>query len=99
MRIQDWESKADRKEWQIFDMTTLSIIAGPKGLKKGDELTFFYPSTVRLPIPKTIRNILNRNNRNGTWTNPLPASAPRPPAAASSPELKKCLPLNSRECG
>lgn len=26
-------------------MSALSITAGPKGLKKGDELTFFYPST------------------------------------------------------
>jgi hypothetical protein len=80
-------------------MSTLSIIAGPKGLKKGDELTFFYPSTVRLPIPKTIRNILNTNNRNGTWTNPSPVSAPPHLAGASSLAQKKCLPLNSKECG
>ncbi|KAI5928261.1 hypothetical protein F4810DRAFT_185853 [Camillea tinctor] len=29
----------------IFDTANLNIIAGPKGLKPGDELTFFYPST------------------------------------------------------
>ncbi|KAE8442050.1 hypothetical protein EG329_003907 [Mollisiaceae sp. DMI_Dod_QoI] len=29
----------------IFDTSSLSIIAGPNGLKAGDELTFFYPST------------------------------------------------------
>ncbi|KAI9739483.1 MAG: hypothetical protein M1818_005171 [Claussenomyces sp. TS43310] len=29
----------------IFDMPTLSILAGPRGLRPGDELTFFYPST------------------------------------------------------
>ncbi|KAK1761426.1 hypothetical protein QBC47DRAFT_290108 [Echria macrotheca] len=29
----------------IFDMTRLVVIAGPKGLQPGDELTFFYPST------------------------------------------------------
>ncbi|TAQ85672.1 hypothetical protein B7494_g6016 [Chlorociboria aeruginascens] len=29
----------------IFDMTSLTILAGPKGLKVGQELTFFYPST------------------------------------------------------
>ncbi|KAH7357076.1 hypothetical protein BKA65DRAFT_220890 [Rhexocercosporidium sp. MPI-PUGE-AT-0058] len=31
----------------IFDLApeSLSILAGPKGLKPGDELTFFYPST------------------------------------------------------
>ncbi|KAL2265480.1 hypothetical protein VTJ83DRAFT_6580 [Remersonia thermophila] len=29
----------------IFDMAAMNIIAGPKGLKPGDELTFFYPST------------------------------------------------------
>ncbi|KUJ13157.1 putative galactose-proton symport [Mollisia scopiformis] len=29
----------------IFDMASLSVISGPNGLKKGDELTFFYPST------------------------------------------------------
>ncbi|KAH8907082.1 hypothetical protein BR93DRAFT_927937 [Coniochaeta sp. PMI_546] len=29
----------------IFDTANLAIIAGPKGLKPGDELTFFYPST------------------------------------------------------
>jgi len=29
----------------IFDMGAKAIIAGPKGLKIGDELTFFYPST------------------------------------------------------
>lgn len=30
---------------QIFDTKARVIIAGPKGLKKGEELTFFYPST------------------------------------------------------
>ncbi|KAG9248608.1 hypothetical protein BJ878DRAFT_4954 [Calycina marina] len=29
----------------IFDTGNMKVIAGPKGLKKGDELTFFYPST------------------------------------------------------
>lgn len=29
----------------IFDTSSLTIIAGPNGLKAGDELTFFYPST------------------------------------------------------
>ncbi|KAJ4306957.1 hypothetical protein N0V88_000330 [Collariella sp. IMI 366227] len=29
----------------IFDTGNRSVIAGPKGLKPGDELTFFYPST------------------------------------------------------
>lgn len=29
----------------MFDTTTLNVIVGPKGLKEGDELTFFYPST------------------------------------------------------
>lgn len=29
----------------IFDTTSLSILAGPRGLKAGEELTFFYPST------------------------------------------------------
>ncbi|KAK4166146.1 histone-lysine N-methyltransferase ash1 [Cladorrhinum sp. PSN259] len=29
----------------IFDMAAREVIAGPKGLKEGDELTFFYPST------------------------------------------------------
>ncbi|KAK5660971.1 hypothetical protein OQA88_12346 [Cercophora sp. LCS_1] len=29
----------------IFDTTRLVVIAGPKGLQPGDELTFFYPST------------------------------------------------------
>ncbi|KAK0706469.1 hypothetical protein B0T26DRAFT_655150 [Lasiosphaeria miniovina] len=29
----------------IFDMANRAIIAGPKGLQPGDELTFFYPST------------------------------------------------------
>ncbi|KAI1636166.1 hypothetical protein F4809DRAFT_641725 [Biscogniauxia mediterranea] len=29
----------------IFDTANLNIIAGPKGLRPGDELTFFYPST------------------------------------------------------
>ncbi|KAL2149398.1 hypothetical protein VTH82DRAFT_8049 [Thermothelomyces myriococcoides] len=29
----------------IFDTSSMNIIAGPKGLKPGDELTFFYPST------------------------------------------------------
>ncbi|RDW75633.1 hypothetical protein BP5796_06454 [Coleophoma crateriformis] len=29
----------------IFDMSSMSIIAGSNGLKKGQELTFFYPST------------------------------------------------------
>ncbi|KAG6037384.1 hypothetical protein E4U40_005559 [Claviceps sp. LM458 group G5] len=29
----------------IFDTASLNILAGPKGLQPGDELTFFYPST------------------------------------------------------
>ncbi|CAP70704.1 uncharacterized protein PODANS_3_7680 [Podospora anserina S mat+] len=29
----------------IFDTTNLVVMAGPKGLKVGEELTFFYPST------------------------------------------------------
>ncbi|KAK4142946.1 uncharacterized protein C8A04DRAFT_29341 [Dichotomopilus funicola] len=29
----------------IFDTASFTITAGPKGLKPGDELTFFYPST------------------------------------------------------
>ncbi|KAL2195773.1 hypothetical protein P885DRAFT_39433 [Corynascus similis CBS 632.67] len=29
----------------IFDTSSMNVIAGPKGLKPGDELTFFYPST------------------------------------------------------
>ncbi|KAH6850864.1 hypothetical protein B0I37DRAFT_123275 [Chaetomium sp. MPI-CAGE-AT-0009] len=29
----------------IFDTASMNIIAGPKGLQPGDELTFFYPST------------------------------------------------------
>ncbi|KAN0112596.1 hypothetical protein V8E51_005547 [Hyaloscypha variabilis] len=29
----------------IFDTSSFSILAGPNGLKAGDELTFFYPST------------------------------------------------------
>ncbi|TVY32876.1 hypothetical protein LSUB1_G007073 [Lachnellula subtilissima] len=29
----------------IFDTTSLSILAGPSGLRAGQELTFFYPST------------------------------------------------------
>ncbi|KAF4627807.1 hypothetical protein G7Y89_g10351 [Cudoniella acicularis] len=29
----------------IFDTTSLSILAGPNGLKENQELTFFYPST------------------------------------------------------
>ncbi|KAG6015976.1 hypothetical protein E4U43_004406 [Claviceps pusilla] len=29
----------------IFDMASMNILAGPKGLRPGDELTFFYPST------------------------------------------------------
>ncbi|KAK4241402.1 histone-lysine N-methyltransferase ash1 [Achaetomium macrosporum] len=29
----------------IFDMANMYVIAGPKGLRPGDELTFFYPST------------------------------------------------------
>ncbi|KAG5950880.1 hypothetical protein E4U53_004236 [Claviceps sorghi] len=29
----------------IFDMASMNILAGPKGLQPGDELTFFYPST------------------------------------------------------
>ncbi|KAL1871579.1 hypothetical protein VTK73DRAFT_2008 [Phialemonium thermophilum] len=29
----------------IFDTTNFDILVGPKGLKPGDELTFFYPST------------------------------------------------------
>ncbi|KAK3315055.1 hypothetical protein B0H66DRAFT_332160 [Apodospora peruviana] len=29
----------------IFDTTNLDILVGPKGLKEGEELTFFYPST------------------------------------------------------
>ncbi|KAI6780299.1 uncharacterized protein J7T54_005401 [Emericellopsis cladophorae] len=29
----------------ILDTANLEILAGPKGLKPGDELTFFYPST------------------------------------------------------
>ncbi|KAG9233888.1 hypothetical protein BJ875DRAFT_441784 [Amylocarpus encephaloides] len=29
----------------IFEMSTLSILAGPSGLKAGQELSFFYPST------------------------------------------------------
>ncbi|KAL2127363.1 hypothetical protein VTI74DRAFT_10866 [Chaetomium olivicolor] len=29
----------------IFDTGNMSVIVGPKGLKPGDELTFFYPST------------------------------------------------------
>ncbi|KAG9257669.1 uncharacterized protein F5Z01DRAFT_409281 [Emericellopsis atlantica] len=29
----------------ILDTANLDILAGPKGLKPGDELTFFYPST------------------------------------------------------
>ena len=29
----------------MFDIPTLSILAGPRGLAPGDELTFFYPST------------------------------------------------------
>ncbi|RDL40274.1 putative galactose-proton symport [Venustampulla echinocandica] len=29
----------------IFDTSSLNVIVGPKGLKAGDELTFFYPST------------------------------------------------------
>ncbi|KAL7944643.1 hypothetical protein V8C42DRAFT_325436 [Trichoderma barbatum] len=28
-----------------FDMRNMKIVAGPKGLQPGDELTFFYPST------------------------------------------------------
>ncbi|KAH6604887.1 post-set domain-containing [Trichoderma cornu-damae] len=28
-----------------FDMGNMKIVAGPKGLRPGDELTFFYPST------------------------------------------------------
>ncbi|KAL6879525.1 hypothetical protein HDV57DRAFT_110281 [Trichoderma longibrachiatum] len=28
-----------------FDMRNMRIVAGPKGLQPGDELTFFYPST------------------------------------------------------
>ncbi|KAK1247065.1 hypothetical protein MKX08_000867 [Trichoderma sp. CBMAI-0020] len=28
-----------------FDMGSMRIVAGPKGLRPGDELTFFYPST------------------------------------------------------
>ncbi|KAG9499103.1 hypothetical protein J7337_009916 [Fusarium musae] len=30
---------------QLFDVGNLNILVGPKGLKVGDELTFFYPST------------------------------------------------------
>ncbi|KAG0646160.1 histone H3-K36 methyltransferase [Hyphodiscus hymeniophilus] len=30
---------------QIFDMSSLNIIVGDRGLKAGEELTFFYPST------------------------------------------------------
>ncbi|KAF4970480.1 hypothetical protein FSARC_2499 [Fusarium sarcochroum] len=29
----------------LFDVGNLNILVGPKGLKVGDELTFFYPST------------------------------------------------------
>ncbi|KAK3297602.1 uncharacterized protein B0H64DRAFT_127723 [Chaetomium fimeti] len=29
----------------IFDTASMNVIAGPKGLQPGDELTFFYPST------------------------------------------------------
>lgn len=29
----------------IFDMGSMNILVGPKGLQPGDELTFFYPST------------------------------------------------------
>ncbi|KAK4190235.1 post-SET domain-protein [Podospora australis] len=29
----------------IFDTANLAVIAGPRGLEVGDELTFFYPST------------------------------------------------------
>ncbi|KYK55366.1 hypothetical protein DCS_07329 [Drechmeria coniospora] len=29
----------------IFDTGSMSILAGPKGLRHGDELTYFYPST------------------------------------------------------
>ncbi|KAK0674567.1 hypothetical protein QBC41DRAFT_332686 [Cercophora samala] len=29
----------------LFDTTNLVVLAGPKGLKAGEELTFFYPST------------------------------------------------------
>ncbi|PHH75660.1 hypothetical protein CDD82_4360 [Ophiocordyceps australis] len=29
----------------IFDMSNMAIFVGPRGLKPGDELTFFYPST------------------------------------------------------
>jgi len=29
----------------IFDTGNLNVLVGPKGLKVGDELTFFYPST------------------------------------------------------
>ncbi|RGP72711.1 histone-lysine n-methyltransferase ash1 [Fusarium longipes] len=29
----------------LFDVGNLNILVGPKGLKAGDELTFFYPST------------------------------------------------------
>ncbi|SPO05669.1 uncharacterized protein DNG_08356 [Cephalotrichum gorgonifer] len=29
----------------IFDTSSLNVIVGPRGLKKGDELSFFYPST------------------------------------------------------
>jgi len=30
---------------KIFDVGNMKIIAGPNGLKKDEELTFFYPST------------------------------------------------------
>ena len=30
---------------KIFDMSSLTIYAGPKGIEVGQELTFFYPST------------------------------------------------------
>jgi hypothetical protein len=47
----------------IFDTKALAIVAGPHGLKKGEELTFFYPSTEWDMVSPTCKPATSWNTR------------------------------------
>ena len=81
---------------QIFDTANHSVLAGPKGLRKGEELT------VGTPIPCLATTKASRDGRaaergssstprpNTQWSNRLTATAAPPRVAAASPAPRPC---------
>ncbi|KAG6002534.1 hypothetical protein E4U21_002994 [Claviceps maximensis] len=82
----------------IFDMASMNILAGPKGLQPGDELTFFYPST-EWTMAQPFKCLCNHASCRGTISGAKDMDPSQLQGTWLNPHIRKLLEQQEQHAG